>query len=575
MKFSARLFATIVLVSFSIGNKYYSQNEFKIIINNPNYKDAITSYSKLSDSVLRLNVVDGSGNPVKNLTKNDVQIMENGWEDEVLKVVPLSHAVGTKIIVNLLLDNSNSMDVYSEDLIKILDTLVSSFSPSTKFRIITFNEKSMLFKDVGALKVAERMFNKNDNSVKEYYKKCYSQANLSVRTYLKDQLYMAFKQSKNDPFPAEDKFYILLSDGEDNASDVSIKEALSQYKSGKVYIIDFNLDRPQNPFLEDVVATPLHAEYYKAKNAAQLASYFKSVGEKIVFSGYEVTFEPNIPPAFVNTNVFEFKNNQFLNLERLKIEEVKAKELFPLLNFIFFDDNSSVIPDRYKLLDKEDALKFDEQKLLPEQMNVYHNLLNIVGSRMKGTESELTLYGCNSDDGSEKNNLFLSKDRAVSVKDYLTNIWGIDPARIKVLARNLPEKYSTKSNADGKIENRRVEMFSNDPKVLDLIELNHRTYLVNPNALQIKPHLQSKRKIVRWTITIKQGKNDLYVKNSSDALPELFSLNLLQNLDFTKLSTSDLMVELSAVDERGNKAIPYSKRIPVDLITSSTSYDTV
>ena len=458
---------------------------------------------------------------------------------------------------------------YTDELIKTLDSLVSSFSPTTRFRIITFNEKVNLFKDGENLKIAERLFNKNDHLVKEYYKKQYQPENLSLRTYLNNQLYVAFQQSKNDQFAADDKFYILLSDGEDNASDKTTDEALAQYKNGKVYIIDFNLERQKNPFLENVVAKPLHAEYYKAEDAAQLASYFKSIGEKIIFSGYEVTFEPNIPPAFVNTNVFEFKNNQFLNIDRLKIEEVKAKELFPLLNYIFFDENSSEIPVRYNLLNKAETADFDEQKLQPDQLYIYHNLLNIVGKRMQGTSSKLTLYGCNSDDGLEKNNLSLSKNRVESVKSYLVNVWGIEPERIEISVRNLPEKYSTRNLIEGKFENKRVEMFSNDPKVFDLVELNHRTYLVNPNAIQVKPHLQSKNKIVNWAFTVKQDNNNLYEKKSSEAIPELLSLNLLQNLDFKKLGKSDLMLELTAIDERGNKAVPYAKRIPVDFIPST------
>jgi hypothetical protein len=69
-------------------------------------------------------------------------------------------------------------------------------------------------------------------------------------------------------------------------------------------------------------------------------------------------------------------------------------ETFPLRNYVFFDEGSSAIPKRYEQLNKNQALTFksgqlresptkDQSGRSGRQITVYHNILNILGDRMR------------------------------------------------------------------------------------------------------------------------------------------------------------------------------------------------
>ena len=87
--------------------------------------------------------------------------------------------------------------------------------------------------------------------------------------------------------------------------------------------------------------------------------------------------------------------------------------------------------------------------------------VNIIGSRMREhPEATLRLVGTNSDEGAEQADTALSRSRAVSVRDYLAGTWGIAANRMRIEARNLPEKPSNIGEIDGIQENRRVESYN-------------------------------------------------------------------------------------------------------------------
>ncbi|HZK75352.1 MAG TPA: OmpA family protein, partial [Candidatus Kapabacteria bacterium] len=89
----------------------------------------------------------------------------------------------------------------------------------------------------------------------------------------------------------------------------------------------------------------------------------------------------------------------------------------------------------------------------------YYNYLNIIGLRMRSNPAtKITLTGTNSQDIANEMSLDLSRQRAESVKKYLVDIWGIEPGRINVVARKLPENPTLPTTPEGIAENRRVEL---------------------------------------------------------------------------------------------------------------------
>lgn len=116
----------------------------------------------------------------------------------------------------------------------------------------------------------------------------------------------------------------------------------------------------------------------------------------------------------------------------------QVSETLPILSAVFFDDGSTGIPSRYVLLTREQASGFKEDQLQNEQaatvtvrssgqLNVYHNVLNILGDRMRANPgATISLEGASANGPQD------AKAFAESIKLYLVTVFGIDGSRIAV-----------------------------------------------------------------------------------------------------------------------------------------------
>jgi hypothetical protein len=115
----------------------------------------------------------------------------------------------------------------------------------------------------------------------------------------------------------------------------------------------------------------------------------------------------------------------------------RVREVFPLRNYIFFTEGNTEIPSRYSVLKKEDVKNFGENQLemvtpidpsgrSERQMDVYYNLINIVGIRMVHYPlTSIVLVG------SSENGPIEGLKMARSVATYLLKTFDIAPERIK------------------------------------------------------------------------------------------------------------------------------------------------
>lgn len=186
----------------------------------------------------------------------------------------------------------------------------------------------------------------------------------------------------------------------------------------------------------------------------------------------------------------EVKEGEYLKQNRDKIPELKdfnglvmkevmTRDLYPLLNSVFFDEGSSVIPDRYIPLTSDYTSSFNDTTIAGGTLDKYYHVLNIYGFRLnKHPESKITLVGCNDNvTEKEKGNLELSKARAQAVYDYLKNVWGISEDRMKIEARNFPEVKSNPRDSLGHQENRRVEVRCDDWTIMKpVFEVDPKTF---------------------------------------------------------------------------------------------------
>jgi outer membrane protein OmpA-like peptidoglycan-associated protein len=175
-----------------------------------------------------------------------------------------------------------------------------------------------------------------------------------------------------------------------------------------------------------------------------------------------------VAPPVVADVTFSVREPKTVPLKR------QVSETLPLLNAIFFEDGSNSIPSRYVTLSREQASAFKEDQLQEEQsvtmsgrsarqLNVYHNILNILGDRMRANPGvTISLSGAPAGDG---------KVMAESIKQYLVINFGIDASRISTRARSKPVNPSEHPGGNKELvllraEDRRVDIESTSPELL-------------------------------------------------------------------------------------------------------------
>jgi outer membrane protein OmpA-like peptidoglycan-associated protein len=213
------------------------------------------------------------------------------------------------------------------------------------------------------------------------------------------------------------------------------------------------------------------------------------------------------PP--VKVNHFMTTGNLTVAPASVTIEEIKTIDASPMLGQIYFLKNSSDLPAQYVRLGGPETATFDEHRFR-DTLEKYYQVLNIIGKRLiDHPEATVTLTGCNDNIGSEKRNLKLSTARAEAVRDYLQLGWGIAPERLHIEARNLPKMPSTSRLEEGQADNRRVEITSDDPAILDLIRSTYLTTRIDTATLTLHPVITAAHEVARWTVDASNSRQKL------------------------------------------------------------------
>lgn len=226
----------------------------------------------------------------------------------------------------------------------------------------------------------------------------------------------------------------------------------------------------------------------------------------------------------------------------LVIEEIETEEMFPLLPHIYFPTSEFLITkSKMRILDKEQAEQFSESNLEWNTLSIWENLLNIVGNRLsKNPKANITLVGCNSNMGVETKNLELSRRRAVQVKNYLVEVWDINPKRITIKYQNLPDKFTNPNISEGIEENQRVEIYSNDFSILQPVRLREIQKTSNPPIIEIIPQVISDSQIEGWGITVEQNGQVLRNFSGTD-IPE----KVIWNVEKEPMPRLEVPIEVS------------------------------
>lgn len=257
----------------------------------------------------------------------------------------------------------------------------------------------------------------------------------------------------------------------------------------------------------------------------------------------------------------------------LKTEEFVSRQLYPLLDYIFFDQNSDVIPARYERLTQANTRSFSERRFSGKTaLDVYYSILDILGKRLRDNPTAtVRLVGCLGEIGfgptSEENDPTLSQRRAQSVKQYLTDVWGIAAPRISVQGRALPEKPSNSKNpVIGAEENRRVEIYSDSWEIMKPLVLADTLRETDAPLVKFVMNAEASSGFAKWMLRAFQGARKLKEFSTLGAPDANYEWRPSRERSTIPSTEEPLRYELQVLDN-DDKEFTAGGRIGVEQIT--------
>lgn len=485
------------LVWANTGQAFIPEGELRVRVPG---RDGKITFQPIDETKVLVSALDKEDNPIQDLTLKDFQLTKGTIPANVISAEVLKTRMDVPISYVLVLDNSFSMKERKaiQPLLSVLDEFLKIIRPIDEVDVVVFNRKGDFRVGGHPLRLATLTSN-NIQELKEFFERSFK-AGMSGETYLYEGILAGLHLVSGKPGKAN-KFLVVFSDGEDLNSNIK-KEIIVPRSEGienfKAFAIDFMPGSEKDEFLS-AFSQGLGGKTWKAKSADSLLPIFKEISTTLLHQ-YVVEYNFRKPPQV----------SLVVSPISLTIESTTVIDSSPLLNYIFFDRGQSTIPARYTLLKSQAQTSAFDEKKLKNTMEKYHHVLNIMGKRLtENPGATIELVGCISNRGPERNNLTLSRARAESVKSYLQYLWNIDPSRMTVTARKLPEKPSTGKVEEARVENQRVEIRSDSQALLDSIKSTYTFETADADEIIVQPDVKIGYDLTDWKIRLKGGQEIL------------------------------------------------------------------
>lgn len=508
----------------------------------------------IEEGKVLVSVLDKDGEAILGLKKEDFSIKQGIKTAKIISVEDVQEQRNVGLNIVLVVDNSYSMEQRKavEPLLSAMNSFLTLVRPIDNVHIVTFV-------DPGSRepRVSTKTFKASEVQALDQFLRSSFFPDTTDGTYLYDSMQKGMEIIRQMPADSQ-KFMLVFSDGEDINSKVKKEEvalAAKGVNNFSAYAVDY-MDKPGLDAFLTAFAQGNGGMIRKAKSASDFLPILKKFSTTI-FHRYVVTYRFLNPPTGTLTSAPSIVN----------IEEVTMVDSSPLLNHIYFDTGKSNIPERYVALATPEAVQSFSEEKLRDTMEKYHHVLNVIGKRLVvNPEARITLVGCNSNKGEEKGKVSLSKSRAEAVFAYLQSVWSIDPSRMEIKARNLPEVPSTSRVPEGVVENQRVEILADHPAILDTIKSVYLLEQTDTKEIRIVPSLQAEIGIERWQLTLRGGDTVLATKEGTGNPPQEFVF-ALETLGVRTVSTlGQLSADLEVKDKEGNVFSTVSSPIAINFI---------
>jgi len=535
--------ATFYLVFVLIYGLYfpngYADQDLQVLMRG---NKARLTYQVTGVNMVMVSALDAENNPVRGLKPEHFVIEKNGKKAKILSFESLEATEKVSLNIVLVVDNSLSMKERGaiEPLISALEAFFNLVRPIDNVHVVVFDDNP-------GLKVGERWLHaktfhsKSIPELKKFITYSFKRG-LTGGTYLREAMLAGIDLIRNMPVKTN-KFLLVLSDGEDLNSHFKksvVESAAEGIKNFEAYAVDYMPRVLMDPFLKSFAETH-NGQIWKATSATNFLPIFQSFSTNLLHR-YLITYKFFDPP----------EGTVAMEPDVLSVEELTTIDTSPMLNYVFFETGKSDIPELYHLFANQgDTTTFSETNLRGT-LEKYYDTLNIIGKRLvEFPEAQVKIVGCNSNYGMEQGRIDLSRGRAEAVRAYFRYIWGIDPSRMKVEARNLPVAATTNRLLEGRLENQRVEIHSDFPEILEPIKSTYVEEMSEAKEFRISPKIQSGYGIKKWKIELKGDGTLIRSLEGEGDLKPIYTFNL-DDIGLRRVrSFKEIALGIEVTDEEG------------------------
>ncbi len=226
--------------------------------------------------VLWVSATDKRGNFITDLKREDFKVYEDGNEQQILDF----YREDRPITMGILLDSSGSMNEKLKEVHKAATSFVDTLRPEDRAMLIDFDDKVFLVEDL--------------TSDHDKLKRAITSTEAIGGTAIYDVLHATYRKiGKMDGRKA----IVLLSDGEDTASQFSFKRVLEEAKSNSAMIFTIGLGGgglgPRKSVLKEFSDFSGGRAFF-VKKADELAEVYERIAEELraqFFLAYSTTNE--------------------------------------------------------------------------------------------------------------------------------------------------------------------------------------------------------------------------------------------------------------------------------------------
>jgi outer membrane protein OmpA-like peptidoglycan-associated protein len=254
----------------------------------------------------------------------------------------------------------------------------------------------------------------------------------------------------------------------------------------------------------------------------------EKIGNDTLIIETYVKYIPKVTDVSAYLSYYAIVDGNKINRPTVVIEEFETTEYFPFLPIVYFKDGTFDLGNTKQVqLQQSQLANFDDDKLEDKGVfALYYNMLNILAKRMqKYPDTKITITGYSSGVNEDAKNKNIASQRANAVKDYIIDVWGIEPRRIIVnTGESVKRNPNEPSYADVVEESQKVQIYTGDLDLVMPVVITKIEKIATPPEVIFEIDAESEEGIKDYNLTLMQQVNQLR--------------NFLDNANTNKLSTT-------------------------------------